>query len=377
MEETKRIDFWMFAVTMMLAGIGLTMVFSSSMYNSLDQFGSSTHYFWKQARHILIGFVLMIAIARLNYRGFALLRKGILRFGFLLLIALLIENMVKGYSVNRWLHIGPIGFQPSEFMKIFLVIYLAGSIDEMGEKIRDFQTGFLPLMGLIAATFVLVFIQPDFGIAGLLLATGLYVLFIGRAKLLHLFLVTGPVVAVVVLGVNIMPYMKQRWDSFLSPEMGYQIKQSIIGIGSGGIFGVGLGNSTQKYYFLPERHTDFVFSIFAEELGFFGSALLLALTITYILRGLKIASRAPDMFGFLVASGLTMVFAMQVFINIGVAISILPTTGMTLPFISYGGTSIVVSFIVTGILLSISRQGNYVMSMSREFGNRSWRKVWE
>lgn len=377
MEETKRIDFLLLAVTMMLAGIGLTMVFSSSMYNSLDQFGSSTHYFWKQARHILIGFVLMIGIARLNYRGFAVVRKGILWFGFVLLAALLLENFIKGYSVNRWLHIGPIGFQPSELMKIFLVIFLAGSIEEMGEKIRDFQGGFLPLMGTITAAFVLVFLQPDLGIAGILLATGLYVLFIGRAKLLHLLMVTGPAAAVVAIGITIVPYMKRRWEGFLSPEMGYQIKQSIIGIGSGGIFGVGLGNSAQKYYFLPERHTDFVFSIFAEELGFFGSALLLGLTIAYILRGLKIAGRAPDMFGFLTASGLTMIFAMQVFINIGVAIRILPTTGMTLPFISYGGSSIVVSFIVTGILLSISRQGNYVMSMSREFGNRSWRKAWE
>ena len=377
MEETKRIDFWLLAVTMILAGFGLTMVFSSSMYSSLDKFGSSTHYFWNQARHIIIGFVLMLVIARLNYRGFAAMKKGILGFGFFLLVALLLENLVKGYTVNRWLHFGPIGFQPSELMKIILVIFLAGSIDEMGERIRVFQTGFLPIMGFIAVAFGLVFLQPDLGIAGILLATGLYVLFIGRAKLFHLFLVTGPAVAIVAFGVTFIPYMRRRWETFLSPEMGYQIKQSIIAIGSGGIFGVGLGNSAQKYYFLPERHTDFVFSILAEELGFFGSALLLGLTIAYILRGLKIARQAPDMFGFLVASGLTMIFAMQVFINIGVAIRILPTTGMTLPFISYGGSSIVVSFIVTGILLSISRQGNFLMSMSREFGNRSWRKAWE
>ena len=192
---------------------------------------------------------------------------------------------------------------------------------------------------------------------------------------MHLLLFLIPVAFSVILLVTKVPYMKRRWEEFISPEMGYQIKQSIISIGSGGLFGVGLGNSTQKYYFLPELHTDFVFSILAEELGFIGASVLMVLTLMYVMRGFKIARQSPDMFGFLLASGISMMIGIQVFVNIGVAIRLLPTTGMTLPFISYGGSSLVTSFIATGILLNISRQGNFEMRLSREFGARRNRRV--
>ena len=375
MDDNQRIDFWLLAVTLILAGIGLVMVYSSSMYLSMEKIGSGSYYFKKQTIHLIIGFMVMMFLTRMNYKGFANIGIALLIIGYVMLGALLVQNHINGVEVNRWLRIGGIAFQPSEIMKVILIIFLAGKISEMGDKVRDFKKGFLPLIGVILLTFTLVFMEPDLGISGLLLVIGLYIVFVGRAKLMHLLLILTPVLFSVVIVVTKVPYMKRRWEEFISPEMGYQIKQSIISIGSGGLFGVGLGNSTQKFYFLPELHTDFVFSILAEELGFIGASVLMVLTLMYVLRGLTIARQAPDMFGFLLASGISMMIGIQVFVNIGVAIRLLPTTGMTLPFISYGGSSLVTSFIATGILLNISRQGNYEMRLSREFGARRYRRV--
>ncbi len=375
MDDNQRIDLCLLAVTLILAGIGLVMVYSSSMYLSIEKSGSGSYYFKKQTMHLIIGFIVMMSLTKMNYKGFANIATALLIFGYALLSALLVQNHINGVGVNRWLGIGGFAFQPSEIMKVILIIFLAGKISEMGDKVRDFKKGFLPLMAVILLTFTLVFLEPDLGISALLLVIGLSIVFVGRAKLIHLLLVLTPVIISVVLVVTKIPYMRRRWEEFISPEMGYQIKQSIISIGSGGLFGVGLGNSTQKFYFLPELHTDFVFSIFAEELGFIGVSVLILLTLVYVLRGFKIARRAPDMFGFLLASGISMMIGIQVFVNIGVAINLLPTTGMTLPFISYGGSSLVTTFIATGILLNISKQGNFEMRLSREFGARSYRRV--
>ena len=356
MDDNQRIDFWLLTLTLILAGMGLVMVYSSSMYLSIDKIGSGSYYFKRQTMHLVIGLLVMMFLTRVNYRGFANIGTALLIVGYVMLCALLIQNQIKGIWVNRWLRIGRIAFQPSEIMKVILIIFLAGTISNMGEKVRDFKRGFLPLIGLILLTFILVFFEPDLGISGLLLINGLYILFIGRAKLVHMIMVLVPVFTSIIFLVAKVPYMKKRWEEFISPEMAYQIKQSIISIGSGGLFGVGLGNSTQKYYFLPELHTDFVFSILAEEIGLIGAGILMLLTLMYVLRGFKIARQAPDMFGFLLASGFSFMMGIQVFVNIGVAIRLLPTTGMTLPFISYGGSSLVTYFIATGILLNISKQ---------------------
>ncbi|HDY88435.1 MAG TPA: cell division protein FtsW [bacterium] len=375
MDDNQRIDFWLLALTLILAGMGLVMVYSSSMYLSIDKIGSGSYYFKRQTMHLVIGLLVMMFLTRVNYRGFANIGTALLIVGYVMLCALLIQNQIKGIWVNRWLRVGRIAFQPSEIMKVILIIFLAGTISNMGEKVRDFKRGFLPLLGIILLTFVLVFLEPHLGISVLLLISGLYILFVGRAKLIHMIMILVPVFSSIILLVTRVPYMKKRWEEFISPEMAYQIKQSIISIGSGGLFGVGLGNSTQKYYFLPELHTDFVFSILAEEIGLIGAGILMLLTLMYVLRGFKIARQAPDMFGFLLASGFSFMMAIQVFVNIGVAIRLLPTTGMTLPFISYGGSSLVTYFIATGILLNISKQGNFEMRLSRELGARRYRRV--
>ena len=377
MEEKQSIDFWLLITALMLAGIGLVIVYSSSMYLSMDRVGNGSYYFRKQTIHLIVGLVTMIFFTKVNYRGFANIGTVLLLLGYIMLGVLIIQKHIYGLSVHRWLTIGGKSFQPSELMKLIIVIFLSSSIARMGERIREFKYGFLPLLGAVAITFILVVVEPDLGIAGLTAIIGLYILFIGRAKLLHLLFVTSSVCAATILLVKTVPYMHRRWEMFLDPAQNYQIKQSIISIGSGGIFGVGLGNSTQKFLFLPEHHTDFVFSILAEELGFVGTILIMFVMFFFIVRGFKIAKEAPDMFGFLLASGISMMIGFQVFINIGVAVGLLPTTGMTLPFISYGGSSLLLSFIATGILLNISKQGNYERRLSRVFGTRlQKRSVW-
>ncbi|MBN1290925.1 MAG: putative lipid II flippase FtsW [Candidatus Latescibacteria bacterium] len=376
--KNQSIDIWLLTSVLILAGIGLVMVYSSSMYLSMNEDGSGSFYIKKQAIRLMIGLFMMMFLTKVNYRGYSKIAPILLVVGFILLVMLLVKKHVTG-DVERWLRIGGVGFQPSEFMKIFLIMYLASAISGMGDKIREFTKGFLPLLAIIGITFVLVVLQPDLGISGLILVTGLYILFIGHAKLSHILLVTIPAVFSVIFIVNTVPYMKQRWDVFMHPEnnpdAAWQITQSVIGIGSGGMFGVGLGNSRQKFLFLPESHTDFVFSIFAEELGFVGTVTMMVLLFVLIYRGFAIARQAPDMFGFLLASGISTMIGFQTFINIGVTTALLPTTGMTLPFISYGGSSLLLLFCSIGILLNISKQGCYERRLSQEFGIRLHRRA--
>jgi len=374
MEEKQSVDFLLLFTALVLAGVGLVMVYSSSMYLSMDKVGDGMFYFKKQSLRLLAGLFVMMLLTKINYRGYAKLGTFLLISGFVMLAMLLFQKYVHGRGVDRWLKVGGFSFQPSEIMKVIVIIYLASALSRMGERVREFKTGFMPLLGVLGAVFALVVMEPDLGTAGLILVIGFSILFMGRAKLMHLMLVTLPAVAAMVLIVMTVPYMQKRVELFLDPAGGYQVNQSIIGIGSGGFFGVGLGNSAQKFYFLPENHTDFVFSIFAEEAGLVGTTILLLLMFVFVYRGFKIAEQAPDMFGFLLASGLALMIGIQVFINIGVATKILPTTGMTLPFISYGGSSLLLSFIATGILLNISKQGRYERRLSREFGSRLQRR---
>ncbi|MCD6307392.1 MAG: putative lipid II flippase FtsW, partial [Candidatus Latescibacteria bacterium] len=372
--KEQAVDFWLLITALILAGIGLVMVYSSSMYKSMDLVGDGMFYFKKQAVRLMIGLVIMMLMTKLNYRGYAKLGQALMVAGLFMLAALLVQKNTGSRNADRWLRLGAFTFQPSELMKVIMVVYLASAIVRMGDKIREFRAGLMPLLGVIGLSFVLIVLEPDLGTAALVIAISFSILFLGRSKLLHLVIITFPAVGAMAFTVMTVPYMKNRVTLFLEKAGGYQVTQSIIGIGSGGIFGVGLGNSVQKFFFLPENHTDFVFSIFAEEVGLLGTTILLALLLFYVYRGFRIAMEAPDMFGFLLASGLSLMIGMQVFINIGVAMKVLPTTGMTLPFISYGGTSLILSFVATGILLNISKQGNYERRLSREFGSRLHRR---
>jgi cell division protein FtsW len=377
MREQQSIDFWLFIPAFLLAALGIVMVYSSSMYFAMDENGSSSYFVKKQALYLVISLIAMMVCTRLNYRGYSKIGKYLLIFGFILLLVLLMQRTVHWahfhkWEVYRWFRFGFISFQPSEVVKLILVIYLAGTIAAMGERIRDFRNGFVWVISVIMLTFSLIFLEPSLSMASLSLIVGFYILFIGRAKLAHILLCFAPALPVILYLVFTKEYMMDRIAGYINkdPAAWSQVGQSIIGIGNGGFLGVGLGNSVQKYYFLPERHTDFIFSILGEELGFAGTSLVLILTLIFVWRGFKIAREAPDTFGFLLASGLTFMIGIQVFINIGVAIGLLPTTGVTLPFISYGGSSLLLSFVATGILLNISKQGNIEQRLSREYGTR-------
>ena len=379
MKPHHSIDIWLCAAVVLLSCIGVGMVYSASMYMSMQESGSSSFYMLRQLSRLLVGFLAMAVITRLNYRGYLKLSPMLLVMGVILLISVLVKKIMAGDGVERWLDVGPVTIQPSEFMKIFLIIFLAASISGMGDRIKSFKGGFVPLLAIIGTVVGLVLLEPDLGISGLMLVTGLYMLYVGRARFAHLMLVLLPAAIGLVLVVNTVTYMKMRWLSYIHPEqypqVSYHVLQSKISIGSGGILGLGLGNSTQKFLFLPESHTDFVFSIMAEELGFVRISIVLALMLFIVIRGFKIAREAPDTFGFLLASGISFMLGMQMFINIGVATGLLPTTGMTLPFISYGGSSLIVTLCATGILLNISRQGSYERRLSQEFGIRLHRRA--
>lgn len=377
MRGQQSIDFWLFIPAFILGALGIVMVYSSSMYFAMDENGSSSYFVKKQALYLVISLIAMIICTRLNYRGYSKIGKYLLIFGYILLLVLLAQRVFhwahyRHWEVYRWFRFGFLSFQPSEVVKLILVIYLAGTIASMGERIRDFKNGFVWVIGVIMLTFTLIFLEPSLGMASLSLIVGFYILFIGRAKLAHILLCFVPAVPVIIYLVFTKEYMMDRIAGYVNkdPSAWSHVGQSIIGIGNGGFPGVGLGNSVQKYYFLPERHTDFIFSILAEELGFAGTSLVLILTLIFVWRGFKIAKEAPDTFGFLLASGLSFMIGIQVFINIGVAIGLLPTTGVTLPFISYGGSSLLLSFVATGILLNISKQGNMEQRLSREYGTR-------
>ncbi|MFC1508223.1 putative lipid II flippase FtsW [Candidatus Omnitrophota bacterium] len=379
MRTYQSIDILLLTTVLILAGFGLVMVYSSSMYLAMDSEGSGLFYFKRQAIRLMVGLFMMMMLTKVNYRGYQKIASFLLIFGFSLLVFLLIIKYTSGKKVVRWLRFWGIGIQPSEIMKIFLIVYISTAIAGMKDKIRSFKKGFLFLSAIICAAFVLIVLEPDLGIAGLTLVTGFYILYIGGARLYHLGFFIAPTIASFIYIVKHNPYMKQRLLTFLHPDLNpnasYQIKQSLMGIGSGGLFGVGLGNSRLKFLFLPESHTDFVFSILAEELGFIGTIAILFLLFMLVVRGQKIARQAPDMFGFLLASGLSMMIGFQALINIGVATALLPTTGMTLPFISYGGSSLFLLFCASGILLNISKQGNYEKRLSDEFGIRLHRRA--
>ncbi|MHB9030842.1 MAG: FtsW/RodA/SpoVE family cell cycle protein, partial [Candidatus Latescibacterota bacterium] len=313
MKAPRSVDFWLLTAALVLAALGIVMVYSSSMYIAMEKLGNGSYYFKKQMIYLLVSILSLIVCTRLNYQGYARISKGLLAIGFSLLVLVLIMPSAHSSGVDRWLRIGPLRFQPSEVMKLILVIYLAAAISAANDRIRDLKKGFIPFMGVIFATFTLIFLEPSLSMAGLSLMVGFYMLFVGRAKLVHILMCFIPAIPGIFYLALKKPYMLARIAGFLDrdPDSWSQAGQSIIGIGSGGLFGVGLGRSSQKFNFLPERHTDFIFSIIGEELGFIGASLVIGLTFLYVMRGFKIAREAPDMFGFMLASGISFMFGIQ------------------------------------------------------------------
>ena len=358
-QQRKTPDFWLFIIAIILMCVGLLMVFSASEYSTMIHFEDSYYYFKRQLIWALISLLCMRYVMNFDYWRYK--RHVLLFLG--LTFVLLLSVLLLGEEVNgatRQISFGFISFTPSEFAKILLVIVIASSLAGQRERIKDFWRGVFPSVLLVGLAAGLILKQPDLGTAVSLVIILFVMLFAAGARARHLSLLVVTGVAAVYAAITYEPYRMSRYLSYMDPWSdplgdGFQTVQSLYAIGSGGLFGLGLGQSKQKLFYLPENHTDFIFAIVGEELGFIGVAVVLSLFAALIWRGLKIAMNSPEPFAGLLACGITAGIGVQVVINIAMVVGLLPVTGIPLPFISFGGTSLVSTMLGVGILLNISR----------------------
>jgi cell division protein FtsW len=355
-----RFDPLLLGAVMALVALGLVMVYSASAIAAQDKLGDALYFLKRQAVAAGIGVIAMCAAMFVGYRRLARWAYPLL----LLSIGLLVLVLVPGIGTTvggarRWIHLPGFSLQPAELAKLTWVIYLAYSLAKKREKVATFSVGFLPHLAIAGVLVFLCMGQPDFGSSVALLFMLFTLLFAAGAKLSYL---VGSILLAIPIGYHAIassPYRMKRILAFLDPwahrnDVGYQVAESLMSIGSGGLHGLGLGDGRQKLFFLPEAHTDFIFSIIGEELGFFGVALVVALFGLIIWRGIRASLAAPEPFGTYLGLGVTALFGFHAVVNMSVAMGLLPTKGLTLPFISYGGTSLVVMMAAAGILLSIS-----------------------
>ncbi|GGL44746.1 stage V sporulation protein E [Sporolactobacillus putidus] len=360
-EHRSSPDRLLLVATFALLTIGLIMVYSASEVWASYKFGGDSFYFFKrQLLFASMGTVLMFMVMRIDYRIWRSWAKTGMAACFLLLILVVIPGvgLVRG-GASSWLGVGAFSIQPSEFMKVALIIYLSRYLSEHQSTLLHFRKGLIPALLPVFLAFGLIMLQPDLGTGTVLVLTCLTMIFAAGARTRH-FVIMGAVglagAAALILSA---PYRIKRLTSFVNPWQdplgsGFQIIQSLLAIGPGGLLGFGLGQSRQKYQYLPEPQTDFIFSIISEELGFIGAAVVLLLFCMLLWRGLLIAMKAEDLFGTLLAVGITGMIAIQVMINIAVVTGLIPVTGITLPFLSYGGSSLTLMLVSIGILLNIS-----------------------
>ncbi|WP_110932174.1 stage V sporulation protein E [Paenibacillus bouchesdurhonensis] len=354
-------DFWLMSSILGLLAIGIVMVYSAGSVLAFHDYGDSFYFVKRQLLFAVLGLVAMFFMLNLDYRH---LRKYA-KFALLVCFALLVIVLIPGIGVVRggarsWLGISSFGIQPSEFMKLGMILFLSYWLSKEDYKITLFTRGLLPPLGIMGLAFGLIMLQPDLGTGTVMMGASLLIVFTAGARVKHL----SGLAAVGALGfvglVLAAPYRLQRITAFLDPwsdplGSGYQIIQSLYAIGPGGLAGLGLGMSRQKYSYVPEPQTDFIFSILAEELGFIGGLLVLLLFLILVWRGMRVAMTVEDSFGSLLAVGIVGMVAVQVVINIGVVIGLMPVTGITLPLISYGGSSLTLMLTALGILLNLSR----------------------
>ena len=353
--DDRGIERILIATTLILLSLGIVMVYSSSYVLGIARFESGGFFLKKHLFRAGLGLAVMLLMTRIRYIRWIELSRILVIFGFVLLIAVLIwGRSVRGSS--RWL--GPI--QPSELAKLFLVFYLSDYLVRHRDRIRTFRRGFLPPALIVSLTVIAIILQPNLGMVVCISLIAGVMLFIGRVKAGYLVVTVLVAVALVFGLVFGLGYHKERVVEYLNggedtQGTGYQSRQSLLSLGSGRAFGVGLGQSRQKMFFLPDPHTDFIFSIIGEELGFAGTLATLCLFLLYAVCALQIAARAQDLQGTFLAYGIAAMVLIPAGMNIGVATGVLPVTGLPLPFISYGGSSLLVTMTATGILINVGR----------------------
>ena len=349
-------DLSLFGVVLALVSIGVVMVYSASAIMAADRFHDPGHFLKKQGVWAGLGMIALFAGLCFDYRRLQRLVAPLLVLSFALLVLVLVPPF--GQEINgtrRWLRLGPVSFQPVELAKLSLLLYLASFLARRGEVVESFARGLLPLLLMAGAMAGLTMLQPDMGNAVVLIVLTLALAYLGGARPAHMGLIAGAALPLAAVAIAMKPYRLRRVAAFLNPwndpqNSGFQIIQSFLALGSGGWLGRGLGESKQKLFYLPESHTDFIFAIIGEELGAMG-----ALVVVGLWRGLRIGLRAPEPFGAYLALGLTIMLATQTLVNLGVVTGLLPTKGLPLPFISFGGSALTMTLFSTGILLNISQ----------------------
>ena len=355
-------------LVLLLMSIGLVMLLSASFpsaYYDDSTKNNPAYYFIRQGVFAVMGVAAMLFIGKINYRRFRGVAKSLLYVSIFMLVLVIIPHNPIAHTVKgatRWLGVGDLfSFQPSEIAKMAIIIYFSDSISKKKDLMRSFRYGILPYAAVLVATAGLVAIEPHLSGAILILGVGAALMLVGGINWGWVLGALGAAGSLLYFALFIVGYNTSRIQYWLNPwadmqDKGYQLSQSLITIGSGGLLGVGLGKSRQKFRFLPEEHNDFIFAIICEELGLIGASIIMLLFAALILRGYWIALHSRDRFGSLLVIGVTTLIAMQTFLNIGVVTGLLPTTGISLPFFSYGGTALSIQLAEMGVVLSVSRQ---------------------
>lgn len=381
----RRIDLLLFGIVAVLVLFGLAMIASVSVFESyqitqrlvaqgLREETSNSFYLLRSFIHVMIGFGAMGFIMLIPYHFWERLAMPLFLVTLILLLAVFMPGISADYgTAHSWLRVGPFSLQPSEFLKLTLIFYLALWLQKREQLISTWKEGFIPFALLLSLSTVLVAMQPDLGSFLVLTSIAVSMFFVAGGNIFHVIL-GGALAGIMGLPLILQQaYVKNRFRAFLTPNdpsisetIGFQIKQALIAIGSGGFFGLGYGKSIQKFGYLPEVQSDTVFAAMAEELGFMRLMIILGMYTVFVYRGYTVASEAPDRFGFLVAVGVTTWVAFQTLLNIAVNLSLFPLTGITLPFISYGGSSLLSLMIATGVLLNISMHSTKASAMERK-----------
>ncbi len=363
-EKELDCDLIFLVVTLSLLSLGAIMVYSASFCVSREISNSGAYYMVRHLIHLSIGIGIMFSLMQLDYRKLnskTLAYLAVLA-GFTSLFLCFIPGIgVRGGNARRWISIMGFTFQSSELMKIVLILFISHFLARKSKSIGKFSVGVLPILIITGTAAIFIFLEPDFGTAALLLIWAMTMLFIAGMRWKHLFLIGSGSLPIVVLMLLSAPYRRNRLTAFLDPwshiqNTGYQIVHSMLAFAKGGLLGVGLGEGTQKLFYLPAPHTDFIFSVIGEELGLLGVLVVIALFCIWIWRAFFIALATKDSFGFYLVIASCTFIGLQAIINMGVTMSILPTTGMALPFFSYGGSAMLMVSVASGIILSVSRR---------------------
>lgn len=370
-------DVILLAIVGVLTVVGLVMVLSASSVQSQREVGSTWSYFARQLLWVGIGVVTLLAMARLDYRRWRRLSVPFLAVCTVLLVLVLVPGLgVRVNGARSWFDLGPMRMQPSELTKLAVLLFCASLLARRSHRLDEWRLTLLPVCVVAGGIAFLIMLQPDLGTTIVLGSITFAVLFVAGVPLLRL----GGVGAAATAGALVLAlgktYRRNRILAFLDPSKdplntGYQLNQSFMGVASGGWTGVGLGESRAKWGFLPNAHTDFIFAIICEELGLLGAVTVVALFLAFAVFGTRTALAAPDRFGTLVAAGITAWILTQAFVNVGGVVGLLPITGLTLPFISFGGTSLVITMAATGILVNVARQGRAPKAASRPAPKRT------